>query len=365
MAGQNSNRLKDKKEKIMALWVERSLKEVPSAMAAESLALRNSLPMYLDHLSEALATNRKMDVRSVMVHDNKAIRIGKLHGADRAGNTSYVLTEVIFEYHILREVIFQVLENEGPLDSLQRDIILDSIEQAVNDASVKFSEVHADIQQKFIDTLTHDLKTPLTAAKMAAQLILRRPERLEASIQSASNIISSLGRLEGMIHDLLDASRIRAGEKLSLSTGECDLDSLVRDVVDDVSLIYGNRFQVDSMGTTKGICSAEGIRRALENLIGNAVKYGTENNPITISLKRNSGGVELSVHNYGPVIPEQQIPALFQHFGRSKSAQESTKTGWGLGLTLVRGVADAHKGKLRVESSTEKGTTFTIDFPCA
>jgi hypothetical protein len=158
MAGQNSNRLKDSIEKIMRLWTERSLKEVPSAVSANALALRDSLPIYLNHLSEALATNRKMDVKSVLAHDKEAVRIGSLHGADRAGNTSYILTEVIFEYHILREVIFQVLEEAEPLDSLQRDIILDSIEQAVNDAAVKFTDVHADIQQKFIDTLTHDLR---------------------------------------------------------------------------------------------------------------------------------------------------------------------------------------------------------------
>jgi hypothetical protein len=65
MAGVSSNRLKDKKEKILSLWEQRSLKEVASAGSAASLALRNSLPMYLDHLSDALATNRRMDFKSV------------------------------------------------------------------------------------------------------------------------------------------------------------------------------------------------------------------------------------------------------------------------------------------------------------
>ena len=128
MAGVSSNRLKDKKEEILCLWEERSLQEVAAAGTAASLSLRDSLPLYLDHLSEALATNRKMDTQSIFARDEKATRIGKLHGADRAGNKHYALTEVIFEYHILREVIFQVLENEGPLAEIQRDIILDSLE---------------------------------------------------------------------------------------------------------------------------------------------------------------------------------------------------------------------------------------------
>ena len=132
ITGVNAKRLKDKKEKILCLWEERCLKEVSSAKTALSLALRDSLPLYLDHLSEALATNIKMDFKSVFARDKESSRIGKLHGADRADNKSYALTEVIFEYHILREVIFNALEERhGPLSENERDIIFDSIEQAV------------------------------------------------------------------------------------------------------------------------------------------------------------------------------------------------------------------------------------------
>src|SRR3954469_22149254 len=135
-AGTDSLQISEKKETILSLWEDRCLKEVESAGTTASLALRNSIPVYLDHLAEALATNRRMDFKSVFVHDEEASRIGKLHGADRASNRSYVLTEVIFEYHILREVIFEALETQGPLAVIQRDIVYDSIEQAVNDAAV-------------------------------------------------------------------------------------------------------------------------------------------------------------------------------------------------------------------------------------
>ena len=174
MFGIHANCIKDKKEQILSLWEARCLQEVTSACSAGSLALRDSLPLYLDHLSEALATNRRMDLRSVAIHNEESTRIGKLHGADRATNRSYTLSEVIFEYHILREVLFHVLEADGPLAQGPRDIVLDSIEQAVNDAVVKFTEMHADIQQTFINTLTHDLKTPIWVARMNANVILKR-----------------------------------------------------------------------------------------------------------------------------------------------------------------------------------------------
>ncbi len=361
--GVSSQRVRDSKEAILQLWEQRCHAEVPSAGTGTFLALRDSLPLYLDHLSEALALNRKMDFRAVFDRGEESTRIGKMHGADRASNRSYILTEVIFEYHILREVIFQVLESQGPLGGAQRDIILDSIEQAVNDAAVEFSEVHADIQQKFINTLTHDLKNPITAAKTNAEIILRRADTPEVAVKSTKRIIGSLNRLTAMIHDLLDASRVRAGEPLTLLVSPGDLDAVIREVIDEMAMIHSDRFVLDSKGPVLGSWDCDSLRRAVENLIGNAVKYGNPDTPITISLHQGVDAVELIVHNEGPPIPEAEIPLLFQIYRKSRSVHEGTKTGWGLGLTLVKGVADAHQGEVRVESAEGKGTSFILSIP--
>lgn len=365
MSGIASCCLKDKKETLLSLWEERCIKEVSSADKVSQLALRNSVPTYLEHLSEALATNRKMDVRSILAHERESTRVGEMHGADRADTKNYALTEVIFEYHILREVIFQVLETDEPLAPVPRDIILDSIEQAVNDAAVKFSDVHADIRQQFINTLTHDLKNPLTAASMYAQLISRRPDQADACATSANKIVGNLNRLEAMIDNLLDANRIRAGEALALQFTQCDLDAVIRAVVEEMAIMYGSRFSLDSKEPVEGYWSCDGMRRAVENLIENAVKYSAPDTPIAVSLRRGKKSVELTVHNQGAPIPKNEIPTLFQQYRRSKSAQEGTKSGWGLGLTLVKGVVDAHNGTARVESEKGKGTSFILQIPFA
>ncbi len=357
--------LRDNKEKILCLWEERALKEVASASKATNLALRDSLPLYLDHLHDALAASRKMDVKSVIKHDNEAIRIGKMHGADRAGTVSYVLNEVIFEYHILREVIFEVMEPEEALSKTHRDIILDSVEQAVNDAAVKFSEVHADIQQKFVNTLTHDLKTPITSVKLAAQLILKRSDQPDDCLRSAGRIIGNVNRLDSMIHNLLDVSRLRAGEDLSLNFAQCDFSAIARDVVDEMSDVHGSRIRLKSKGTIQSILSADGLRRTLENLISNAIKYGDSKADVWVELSQNEVAFQFSVHNVGHPILESELPLLFQQYRRAKSAQESNETGWGLGLALVKGVVDAHQGTIEVESTEEKGTTFQVEIPFA
>ncbi len=364
MPNKASERLKQNIEKILSIWEIRAVKEVASAHAVASLKLRNTLPLYLDHLAEALSVNRKMDVKSVLAHDEESIRIGKFHGRDRAGSGNYVLTEVISEYHILREVLFHFLEEEGTLlTPKQRDIVLDSIEQAVNDAATRFTEIHAEIQQKFVNTLTHDLQNPISAAKMNAKMILKRSDKPEACISSANRIVASLNRLTSMIHDLLDGSKLRAGETLNLQLIECNLDSVIREVVDEMAVIHGDRFVLRSEEEVLGLYGCDGFRRAVENLIGNAVKYSTPQTPITVSLKNTDGSVVLTVHNKGPAIPEKEQPVLFQQFRRTKSASESTNTGWGLGLTLVKGVVDAHKGTVRVESAEGKGTSFIIALP--
>ena len=364
MPNKASERLKQNIEKILSIWEGRVVKEVASAHKVASLRLRNTLPIYLDHLADALSVNRKMDVRSVLEHDAESIRIGKFHGLDRAGSGNYVLTEVISEYHILREVLFRFLEEEGTLlTPHQRDIVLDSIEQAVNDAATRFTEIHAEIQQKFVNTLTHDLQNPISAARMNAQMILKRADKPEACISSANRIVASLSRLTSMIHDLLDGSKLRAGETLKLQLVECNLDSVIREVVDEMAVIHGDRFVLRSDDEILGLYGCDGFRRAVENLIGNAVKYSTPQTPITVSLKKTDDSVVLTVHNKGPAIPEKEQPVLFQQFRRTKSASESTNTGWGLGLTLVKGVVDAHKGTVRVESAPGRGTSFIIALP--
>ncbi|RYZ63893.1 MAG: HAMP domain-containing histidine kinase [Proteobacteria bacterium] len=191
--------------------------------------------------------------------------------------------EVISEYKILREVIFQVLEKNQPMKASERDIILDSIEQAVNDAAVKFAEVHAEIQKKFIDTLTHDLKNPIAAAMMNANL-LQKSTLNHAQGRQAKRLVSSLNRVTGMVHDLLDAGRVRAGELIALEFVNTDLRMVLEEVVSEMRELHSNSIVLTTDQTVQGFWGAQGLRRAFENLLGNAVKYGDEKFPIQVSL---------------------------------------------------------------------------------
>ncbi len=363
MSPLNQHLIKEKKEAILSLWEERCVKEVKSARSTESRALRDSLPLYLDHLDEALAASLKVVARQAAIIDREAKRIGKMHGADRAFNSRYTLSEVVEEYHILREVLFHILEFDGPLSELTRDIVLDSIDQAVKNAVVEFTGAHAETQQKFIHTLTHDLRTPISVAKMNAHLAIKCAGLPTPAIDCIKRNVISLNRLDAMIQNLLDVSRIRAGESLTLQFEPCDLETVIREVLDEMTIVHRARFLLKSNGPLVGNWARDALTRAVENLIDNAVKYGAEGTPITVSLKDSGTAIEISVHNEGSFIPESEIPRMFEKFQRSQSSQDETQPGWGLGLTLVQAVVEDHHGRIRVQSSEEAGTTFILEIP--
>jgi signal transduction histidine kinase len=113
----------------------------------------------------------------------------------------------------------------------------------------------------------------------------------------------------------------------------------------------------------RGVWSAEELRRAMENLVTNAVKYGTAGAPITVCIEHTGEGARISVHNLGTPIPKEDQARLFDPSFRTRSAQAGPAQGWGLGLTLVRGCAEAHGGIASVSSDARHGTTFALELP--
>ena len=105
------------------------------------------------------------------------------------------------------------------------------------------------------------------------------------------------------------------------------------------------------------------MKRALENLVGNAVKYGAPDKQIRIKIDEMHERLLLSVHNEGNPIPPEELEDIFQIFQRAIAAKESKKQGWGIGLPYVREVAESHGGSIGVDSADERGTTFLIDIP--
>jgi signal transduction histidine kinase len=222
-------------------------------------------------------------------------------------------------------------------------------------------DAERDLRERFVSVLAHDLRGPLSAARLSAQLLVRHPDRLDDRRDLALRIDRSLEQTDRMVRDLLDANRIRAGERLPLRLDDCNLGSIAREVYEQAVAVYGERFVLDAEPRVVGVWSAEELRRALWNLVANAVKYGREREIVTLTVKRTPGGACASVHNVGNPLSPEDREALFRPYARGRGAEG--REGWGLGLTLVLGCAEAHGGRVAIESSAEGGTTFSIELP--
>ena len=222
--------------------------------------------------------------------------------------------------------------------------------------------VEKTLREQFVSTLAHDLRGPLSGARLAAELLAMRPDSLDERRELAVKIDRNIERVDRMIRDLLDANRIRAGEPLPLRIDTCDLVQLVEHVAEDARMLHGDRFVVQADGPLRGKWSADELHRAIWNLVTNAVKYGAPRQAITITVSRRGDQARVSVHNVGTPIPKSEQEHIFDAYARAK-AHAYGRTGWGLGLTLVKGAIEAHGGRVSLTSNADVGTTFTLEFP--
>lgn len=220
-----------------------------------------------------------------------------------------------------------------------------------------------ELRESFIMAMTHDLRTPLTAAKLSAQIIQRHPQDGKAISKFSARIIENVERTDTMIRDLLDSLRLKAGEGITLNIQQHVLNAIVESVVEDIATVHGDRFQLEMNEMIKGHWDSIGLRRVLENLLTNAIKYGASDKPITIKVYKEENFDCITVHNDGEALTQEELSNLFVPFKRLKNAQDSGQKGWGIGLTLVLGITEAHGGTVAVESRPKKGTTFTIKLP--
>jgi signal transduction histidine kinase len=349
-------RLMTERERILATWVERVRRSIPAAEREREPIIVNTLPAFLENLAEALAPNYPRELAT------EGTTIATEHGGERARVTRVSPGGLIKEYQLLRDVLQETLGEKAPLQEREMSIIVKSIDQAMSESLTAYFLVHEGIREQFSMTLTHDLRTPLTAIKASTELILRYPGRMDQIPILAARIADNVIRIDRMIQDLLDASRVRFGEKIPFEVSKCELLAIIQDTIAQLATIYGERFVLQGE-PIEGYWNRDAFKRAIENLLGNAIKYGAQNTPIQIRLEKIHDRAIFSVRNEGPHIPMEEQEGLFRSFMRSEAAAKSAKRGWGLGLAMVRGMAEGHGGSITVDSAPGRGTTFVIDVP--
>ncbi len=231
------------------------------------------------------------------------------------------------------------------------------------DRSIRTLLEERQLRERFVSTLTHDLRNPLQGARTSIELLLARASLSSQQRLLLQRSLSGLGRADQLIQNLLDTNQIQAGRPPQLLTEELDLDELLATLAVDEYLFAQHPWTLITHGDLHGCWDRSALMRIISNLVGNAVKYGLSNGRVTIEAHRSTETtVCLSVHNDvdGHPIPEAELSRIFTEYHRLPGTQ---KPGWGLGLPLVKGLTEAHGGKAFATSSKKEGTTFTIELP--
>ncbi len=180
---------------------------------------------------------------------------------------------------------------------------------------------------------------------------------------AAARIRSSGQRISRMLDELYDLARARLSGGVPLERAEVDLSTTTRAVIDEFcDTVASKRILLTDHGSLTGRWDGNRLCQVVTNLLGNAVRHGTDDTPVSVDLDgRDSGQVVLSVHNHG-VIPSEVRPYLFDPF-RTTRGPARGQPGLGLGLYIVEQIVRAHGGAVDVDSAEGTGTTFTVRLP--
>jgi len=223
------------------------------------------------------------------------------------------------------------------------------------------------LRADFVSLVSHELRTPMAAVIGAARTLQQRwrelsPDQRESFLEL---IAGETNRLAELIGDVLDTSRIEAGT-FSFRFQEVDLGQLVHDTVATAQVGQDEvRLRADVPSALPEIRGdRDRLRQVLTNLIDNAIKYSPAGGEVEVHVYPENGRVLVDVRDHGPGIAKADQKLIFEKFGRV-TGSGATRPGTGLGLFIARSIAEAHGGGLEVQSSPERGATFTLELPLA
>ncbi len=358
------------KENILSHWMEKLENTMPIIKKYEKSAIQNSVPDLIDAIVKNLDSE---DIYQIKYNS-------RMHGYQRASFKNYSLRHIVKEYNYLKAEILHCLDQNQVLSPKDRDAIIFVMDQAIEQATETFhiakqgvhikaleiAEKKADELQnednnreEYILSISHDLNSPLNNIKGCINLL-----EMDLEVGEVSKILkilkASSDRAESLIKDFIDVGKIKIDEKFPIHKSKFNL---AHELENEISVYEVSRNREIKYKTTDKDIIAEIdldlLRRAIGNLLNNAIKYGNKETPIVVSTSLEGNDLVIEVKNFGNTIPKEVQDNIFNRFYQA----EGKGKGWGIGLAFVKEVVKAHNGSVSVESTEEKGTIFKLVFP--
>ena len=359
------------REEILKAWEESASARLERAQDVSFAPLRDHLAELLAAIAQDLddserADDSHIDPTRAWTHVKA---IAEKHGEGRA-HEGISVKHMVPEFPALRSSVARLwLES---LSSITKRDLVDLIEF---DAGLDLALMHS--VSKFMDQLTtsrvtflsilgHDLRDPLSTVISAARLMLEEGFDPAKMPDVASRIVRTGERMHHLVVDLLDFTRSRVSGKMPIQRHKSDLGHTIRTAADEFSTSHPDRaLNIDVSGDLHGSWDDRRMSQAIGNLLANAVHHGAQDKPIDISTWADDAEVAIAVHNEGPPISEERRGHLFDPLTvvREREVTGRNSGHVGLGLYIAKAIVSGHRGQIDVDSSSERGTTFTIHLP--
>ncbi len=249
-----------------------------------------------------------------------------------------------------------------PLDSRDE---LGMLAESFNKMAIRLKELD-DMKSEFISIVSHELKTPLTSMKEAANLLMEGVGGPldEKQMRLLSIMEQGIKRLLKIIAELLEISKLESG-MVELYLEPHDMNDIVAGFVSEIKP-YADTRGIDIRVTyldrgCTGVMDKNKILQVLTNLTHNAIKYSHEGSTVDVRIRQPDEDIVVEIEDYGKGVPEEDIPLIFEKFYQSKTTRGHS--GIGLGLAISKSIVDAHGGRIYAKSTEGKGSVFSFSVP--
>ncbi|MDP9109681.1 MAG: HAMP domain-containing histidine kinase, partial [Pseudomonadota bacterium] len=237
----------------------------------------------------------------------------------------------------------------------------EAIDQAQSESMGRYASMLREAQTLFLSILGHDVRTPLGAISMGAQVLLRDPASSAQAVKVGHRIFNSSQRVADIVRDLLDFSTTHLGEGIPIEPLAVDLGKLCEDVVEEVRMFHPERkITLQVAGEVEGPYDAARMAQVFSNLLANAVQHGHPDSTIRVGLGGDQEAIRFTVQNDAALIAPEKLRTFFDPVRRFAIRPSSERIGagaahLGLGLYVVKEIVRAHGGTVTVTSTAAGG----------